>query len=271
MSEKELDGLFGRIIDVHTHVQDELSGPRAEALSRMVRLAEHAGIGRMVLLGNLGGLTSDPTPPPQLVADVNSNTLRAIAEQPDLFIGFCYLNPAHPASFLREETERCIVAGGMRGIKLWIAVKATDPQLDPVMERARELRVPVLHHAWYKATAEVANESTPAEVASLARRFPAVTVIMAHLGGGRERGVLDVADCANLLVDTSGSQPEAGLVEYAVRRLGPQRVIFGSDWPIRDFAAQVGRVLGARLTPEERELVFRGNAERLLALAGEDR
>jgi hypothetical protein len=269
--EKALANLFGRIIDVHTHVQDDLAGPSPGALDRMVRLARHAGIGRMVLLGNLRGLTSDPTPPPQLIADINSNTLWAMAAHPDLFIGFCYLNPAHPASFLREETERCIVAGGMRGIKLWVAVKATDPRLDPVMERAGELGVPVLHHAWYKATPEVANESTPAEVASLARRFPAVTFIMAHLGGGRERGVLDVADCANLLVDTSGSQPEAGMVEYGVRRLGPQRVIFGSDWPIRDFATQVGRVFGARLTPEEQELIFRGNAARLLALAEEGR
>jgi predicted TIM-barrel fold metal-dependent hydrolase len=131
--------------------------------------------------------------------------------------------------------------------------------------------VPVLHHAWYKATAEVASESTPAEVASLARRFPAVIFIMAHLGGGRERGVLDVADCANLLVDTSGSQPEAGMVEYAVRRLGPERVIFGSDWPIRDFGTQVGRVSGAELTPEEQELIFRGNAARLLAPSEEER
>jgi hypothetical protein len=271
VSRGELGELFGRIIDVHTHIQDDLAGPPAAALGRMVRLAEHAGIGRMVLLGNLAGLISDPTPPPQLVADVNSKTLWAMAERPDTFTGFCYLNPAHPASFLQEEMERCIVAGGMRGIKLWVAVKATDPRLDAVMERAGELGVPVLHHAWYKATGEVANESTPAEVATLARRFPAVTVIMAHLGGGRERGVLDVADCANLLVDTSGSQPEAGMVEYAVRRLGPERVIFGSDWPIRDFGTQVGRVLGACLTSEERELIFRGNAARLLAPGEEGR
>jgi predicted TIM-barrel fold metal-dependent hydrolase len=266
---KELGGLFGRIIDVHTHLPDDLEGPSPAALSQMVSLARHAGIGRLVLLGNLRGLTSDPTPSPELIADINSNTLRAMSEQPGLFIGFCYLNPAHPASFIREETERCVVAGGMRGIKLWIAVKATDPRLDPVMERAGELGVPVLQHAWYKAVAEAANESTPAEVASLARRFPAVTVIMAHLGGGRERGVLDVADCPNVLMDTSGSQPEAGMVEYAVRRLGPERVIFGSDWPVRDFGTQVGRVLGARLGPEERELVFRGNAARLLVLGQE--
>lgn len=271
MSRDALAGLLGRIVDVHTHVQDDLAGPSAEALGRMARLARHAGIGRMVLLGNLPGLTSDPTPSPQLVSDVNSYTLRVMAEQPDLFVGFCYLNPAHPASFLQEETERCIVAGGMRGIKLWVAVKATDPRLDPVMERVQELGVPVLHHAWYKAAQEVANESTPAEVASLARRFPRVTFIMAHLGGGRERGVLDVADCANLLVDTSGSQPEAGMVEYAVRELGPERVIFGSDWPIRDFGTQVGRVLGARLRPAEQELIFHGNAMRLLALEESDR
>ena len=93
-----------------------------------------------------------------------------------------------------------------------------------------------------------------------------MTIILAHLGGGRQRGVLDVADVPNLLYDTSGSQPEAGLIEYAVRRLGAERVVFGSDWPCRDYGVQLGRILGADLTGEERYLILRGNAVRVLGL-----
>ena len=135
-----------------------------------------------------------------------------------------------------------------------------------MMKRAQELNIPILYHAWYKAFDQGAGESTPAEVADLARRFPKVTIVMAHLTGDGERGVLDIVDCPNVLIDTSGGQPEAALVEYAVEKLGAERVIYGSDWPIRDFGTQVGRVLGAALRPEEHALILRENARRILRL-----
>lgn len=252
-------------IDVHTHLFTPGDVPSDAELATAVRLARRHGIERLVLLGNITAM-GGPDPSPEAVAAINSHTLGAMARCPDLYVGFCYLNPAHPVSFIEDEIARCVVHGGMRGIKLWIAVKATDSRLDPIMTQAQSLEIPVLHHAWYKATQFAYNESTPAEVAALARRFPQVPVIMAHLGGGRERGVLDAAEVSNVLVDTSGAQPEADLVEYAVRHLGAGRVLFGSDWPIRDLGVQVGRVLGARLTDQERDVILGGNAARLLGL-----
>ena len=256
-------------IDIHTHLRAPGPEPDEQELATALRLARRHGIGRLVLLFNLSAETGAREPTPEIVEQVNTHTLAVCARHPDTYIGFCYLNPAHAPAFIEAEIDRCIVEGGMRGIKLWVAVKATDARLAPVMDRAGALGVPVLHHAWYKQTGYVGNESTPAEVAELARRHPHTTVIMAHLGGVGERGVLDVTELPNVLVDTAGSQPEAGLVEYAVRRLGAHRVVFGSDWPIRDFGVQVGRVTGARLAPEDEALVFRGNALRVLGLSGD--
>ena len=265
---EQLKALFGRVIDIHTHIFDPLPDPSQEQLAKMVRLAHYYGIGRLVMLGNATGMLTAHDPPTQMVSDINRYTLKAMARYPETFVGFCYLNPANPVSFTEEEVDRCIVEGGMRGIKLWVAVKATDRRLDPIMARAQERGVPILHHTWYKATEMGPQESTPADVADLARRWPEVTIILAHLGGGRERGVLDIVDAANLLYDTSGSQSEAGLVEYAVRRLGPERVVYGSDWPIRDFGTQIGRVLAADLSDEEKELILCSTAARVLGLVG---
>ena len=80
------------------------------------------------------------------------------------------------------------------------------------------------------------------------------------------RGVADVQDCPNVLVDTSGSQPEQGIVEWAVAQLGAERLVYGSDVVGRDFGTQLGRVLGARLTARQRDLILGGNACRLLRL-----
>jgi len=253
------------IIDIHTHLAAPGLQPDADEMLRMRALARHAGIEKAVALGNLIAV-GGPHPTPEQIHMVNENTLRAMHAQPDFFIGFCYMNAANPEDFSLAEIERCVVRGGMRGLKFWVAVLATDKRHDALLARAQDLGIPILYHAWYKAFDQGSGESTPAQVADLARRFPKVQIVMAHLTGDGERGVQDILDTPNVLIDTSGGQPESGLVEYAVRRLGAERVIFGSDWPIRDFGVQIGRVKGGKLSSRDAELVFRGNAARILGL-----
>jgi uncharacterized protein len=252
------------IIDNHIHLN--AGGYDETAVQACLSLMDQAGIDRAVYLMALGG--GGPDPAEEDIRASNDIGLELLRRHPDRFAGFCYLNPAHDAEFSLAELDRCVAHGPMRGIKLWIAVHADDPRLDPIMRRAAELDVPVLHHAWYKADQFVFNESSPSEIATLARRHPDVTIIMAHLSGCGPRGVLDIRDCPNVLIDTSGGQPVAGLVEYAVDRLGADRVVYGSDWPIRDFAVQRARVDGADLTPEERALIMGGTMARLLKLEG---
>ena len=259
---------FGHRIDIHVHLADDLDEPHADVLGKAIRLARHYGITRLVLLGNSAALRQSRDPSPDLIRRTNDYTMAVMCHHPDTFVGFCYLNPASPVDFIEREIERCVGRGGMRGIKLWTAVKAVDSRLDPILAGAQRHGVAILHHAWYKQTGYEYNESTPADIANLARRFPRVPIVMAHLAGGGVRGVLDVVDVPNVLIDTSGGQPEADLVEYAVRRLGAHRIVFGSDYPGRDFGAQLGRILGARISEEDKELIVSGNAARVLGLTG---
>jgi predicted TIM-barrel fold metal-dependent hydrolase len=87
---------------------------------------------------------------------------------------------------------------------------------------------------------------------------------MAHLIAGGIRGVLDVVDTPNVSVDISGSQPFAGVVEYALEKLGAKRLLYGSDWPVRDFATQLGKLDIEGLSDADRELIQWGNLHRLL-------
>jgi predicted TIM-barrel fold metal-dependent hydrolase len=251
------------IIDCHTHFPAIDSVYREEDVARCLTLADRAGIDHLIYLFNTvdkGGV--DPTL--QDIRRHNDLGIELTMRHPDRISAFCYLNPSHDVAFLEEELHRCLVEGVCVGIKLWISVHADDFRLDPIMEKASELGVPVLHHAWYKATELVFNESTPAEIAILARRHPDVTIIMAHLAGGGVRGVLDVRDCPNVLIDTSGAQPMSGLVTYAVEQVGADRVVFGSDWPIRDFAVQRARVDDAELPDEVRAKILGGTMQRVL-------
>src|SRR5439155_16058795 len=101
-------------------------------------------------------------------------------------------------------------------------------------------------------------------VAELARRHPRARIVMAHLNGAGLRGIEQIAECPNIVVDTSGGDPESRIVETAVAVLGPQRVVFGSDAPIRHFMVTLGKVLGGELPDPVKQDILWNNAARLL-------
>lgn len=253
------------IVDVHVHHRwTARNGRPTAALERSRQLARLSGIKRVLLLGAVTSYPLDPSP--EQVYEANIYTKKLMDEDPEFYMGACYINPCHEPSLVTHEITRCLCSG-MVAIKLWAAAKASDLRLDPVMQVAAEFGVPVFIHAWHKTTGNSPCESSSSDIAHLARRFPYVPIVMAHLTGVHQRGVLEVADLPNVLVDTSGGQPESGIVEYAVRYLGPQRVLYGSDAPGRHFGTQIGRVLGAQLDAFTKEQILVHNAAALLRIA----
>lgn len=249
------------IIDIHTHPNWERPVEHTEFL---LRQADRYGIERLVLLGAVIG--DDFRPQADELRRVNDLTIDLVRRWPDRLLGFARLNPGLEPAVVRAEIDRCTLGAGLRGLKLLVWPNARDPRVDSALERARELRLPVLYHSWYKTVDYYEGESTPADIAHLAARFPEVTLIAAHLTPAGVRGVDDVAPYPNVCFDTSGAQPFAGVMEYAVSRLGAQRILFGSDAPGRDFSAQLGRIYGARLAADDRQLILGGNARRILGL-----
>lgn len=65
--------------------------------------------------------------------------------------------------------------------------------------------------------------------------------------------------------ELSGSEPVNGYVEMAVRELGAERILFGSDSVGRSFSSQITKVLDAQITEAQKELILGGNLRRLLS------
>lgn len=251
-------------IDVHTHplLRDD-HRDRAGA-AQLIRRAKARGIGHIVVLGDV--LAYGRLPTDAQIRQINDDTFWLMRRYPGYVTGFCYLNPVLGARSVAREVERC-VARGFRGIKLEIANNARDACMRPVMLAAEKHGLVVLQHAWSMTKIRQRRFHTdPEDVATLAGRFPNVRIIMAHLTGCGVRGVLAIKDCANVVVDTSGAAPEAGLVEYAVAQLGAERVLYGSDAPIRDFAVALARITGTRLDATAKRKILRDNARALLRL-----
>lgn len=249
------------IWDVHTHLAGLPGRDPGEKAEHLLRYAARLGIHRVCVFM---GLTWQYDPTPEELAQANREVLEVVKRFPDQVFGFVYLNPNHRDASL-DEFRRHVVDGPMVGIKLWVARRCADPVLDPIIEAAIKYQVPILQHTYLKTTGNLPGESTPEDLATLARRHPEATFIAAHCGGNWELGFRIFRNCPNILVDLSGFDPTAGATEAAVHYLGAQRVVFGSDAPGRSFATQLGKVLGAAISDQDRELILRENLRRLLA------
>lgn len=253
-----------RAIDIHTHpiLKDDRRG-RAGADSLIARAKIH-GIRHIVALGDVLAYGRSPTE--EQLRRINDDTYWLMRRHPGVVTGFCHLNPTLGERAVRRETERC-VARGFRGLKLEIANNARDACMAPLMREAARHGIPVLQHAWSMTKIRQRSFHTdPEDVATLARRWPGVRIIMAHLTGCGVRGVLAVKPFANVVVDTSGAAPEAGIVEFAVEQLGAGRVLYGSDVPIRDFGVALARITGSRIDAAAKQRILHDNARELLGL-----
>jgi predicted TIM-barrel fold metal-dependent hydrolase len=254
-----------RIIDVHTHPVFFKQGRKPAEIRQLITDGRRLGIVHMIVLGDV--LLYGAQPNAAQLRRLNDENARLAREHPDYFTAFVYLNPLLGERATMAEAERCAAQPGFRGIKLEIANNAAHPCMRHVAKAARTFNLVVLQHSWSTTIIkDRQHQSDPADTALFARRHPEVKIIMAHLTGVGFRGVLEAKDLPNLHVDTSGGFPEEGLIEYAVEHLGPDRVLYGSDLPIRENSVTIGRILGADLPAATKQKLLYGNTARLLNL-----
>jgi predicted TIM-barrel fold metal-dependent hydrolase len=248
------------IWDAHCHLSGVPGRTPAERLGQLLEFADRLGIQR---LGVSMGMEWSYDPSPEKLRLDNDEVMTAVRAFPDRAFGFVYLNPNHVEASL-QELDRCVRDGPMVGVKLWVAQRCNTASLDPIVRHAAELQVVVLQHTWLKITGNLPGESTPTDLAELAARHPTVPFIAAHTGGDWEIGIRAFRPQSNVYVDLAGGDPVSGQTEMAVRELGAERVLYGSDAGGRSFASQLAKVHGARLSESARRLILAGNLKRLL-------
>jgi predicted TIM-barrel fold metal-dependent hydrolase len=110
---------------------------------------------------------------------------------------------------------------------------------------------------WYK----------PDEFIAICTRYPKLHVVAYHAGCTYEIADTIITLCRsfpNLWAEINYSSVTGGIVEYLVEGCGEDRVLFGSDQPLRDPRQQLGWVVYSRLPSHVKEKILRGNAEELL-------
>ena len=248
------------IWDLHSHLSGVSGRTPDERMFQLIQFADRMGIDRLCVYMGMKW-TFDPTP--EDFRKQNDEVLQALSHWHHRAFGFVYLNPKYVKESL-DEFNRCVRDGPMVGVKLWVAVHCNDKNLDPIIERAAEMKAVIFQHTWFNPLHAKPGESTPLDMAELAARHPTVPLICGHTGGDWEQGVRAVRAHKNVSVDLAGGDPTAGITEMAVRELGVERVIYGSDAGGRSFASQLGKVFGAQIPEREKKLILGENLRRMM-------
>ena len=248
------------IWDVHTHLSGVDGRTPEERMAQLVRFAERMGVERICLMMGYP-FVEDPTT--EQLRQQNDQTLKALSHYHDRAFGFVYVSTKHP-EFSVKELDRCVKNGPMVGVKLWVAKRCDAKEIDPIIERAIELKTPILQHTWMKVFGNQPGESSPLDLVALANRHPRANFICGHTGGDWQLGIRAIRATKNIVTELAGSDPTTGFVEMAVRELGAERIVFGSDAGGRSFASQIAKVSGANVTDDQKKLILKENLKRLL-------
>jgi uncharacterized protein len=251
-----------RIWDVHSHLEALQGDTPEERVDILLEHMDRLGVERLILSQGFGQYISRPTP--DQMREENDRVMRAVQRIPGRAYGAVFLSPANVEVSL-QEFDRCVRDGPMVSIgELQTDVRCNSPNLDPIVERAVSLKTVIHQHTWIKTTPKEPGESTPYDLVELAKRHPDGNFICGHTGGTWELGIRIIRDSKNIYADIAGSDPTSGFIEMAVRELGADRVIYGSDVGGRSFASQIAKVLGAEIPDSEKKLILGGNVRRLL-------
>jgi predicted TIM-barrel fold metal-dependent hydrolase len=257
-------------IDVHTHVWPDALAKRAltgafpelpqrgdgRVASLQTALTE-AGVDAAVCLGVAGDLKH--------VRAVN----RFAGSLPAPLIGFGSVHPGVDPTELIDDLR----AHRLRGVKIHPVVQGfalDDDRLRPILDALSGEFIAVIHIGG-GGSDRVAGFASPDKLRRLVNSFPRLDIIACHFGGYRmwESAYPQVVGLP-IFLDTSWPPSLAALeahrVVALVQRHGPERIIFGSDWPMADIGEELAAVESLGLPAWQLDAIVGGNLQRLLAL-----
>lgn len=259
------------VIDFHAHVYPRrIAAAASESIGRfydiktdfagdtdtLLKLMDRGGIARAVI--------HSAAMVPSKAGAVNRFIAGEVNAHPGRFIGFGTLHPDMTADEIHAELKNAL-ALGLKGIKIhndMIRVAIDDPKMDKIYDACQDV-CPLLLHMGDRRY----HYDTPSQLPYVLRNFPRLKVIGAHMGGYSQWDeAKEYLKKENVIVDCSSSRfvlGDRGIYDL-IRFFGPDRVLFGSDFPMWDPADELASILRMDFSDEEKEKILHKNAEDLL-------
>jgi uncharacterized protein len=262
------------IIDSHVHMWPDHIAPAVVAsrptgltpmadgtLAGAIRCLDEAGIDMAMALGVAAK------------ASTVARTNEFIGSAPrDRFIPF---GTVHPELSV-DENLRHLRNNGINGVKLhplFQELSFADPRVGDIFAALASAGITVIAHVGAGSSAAANERGAPHHLRTLVDKNPSLKLIACHFGGYHR---LDEAEewmvGSNAFLETSWPPTIAGIdrgrVRQIIARHGADRVIFGSDWPMTNQAAEMAAIRSLGLGPDAEAGILGDNLARLLGLQG---
>lgn len=202
-----------------------------------------------------------------------------VRTDPKRLLAFANVDPLEPDAVAK--LEYWVKERGFRGLKLHPSMQffyPNDQRVYPLYEAATRLGIPVLMHTGRAGQGSRTKYALPIHLDDVALDFPDLPIVAAHCGGGFFEEMYQVAlDHPNIHVECSGLFDVYGNETRDVLKrllapnpygpaIGPERVIFGTDWPTFDQIDYVRLFESLDLSRDDLDKIFGENAAKLLKL-----
>jgi predicted TIM-barrel fold metal-dependent hydrolase len=267
------------IIDFHTHIYPEwvaakilpaakrklkVEVPGTGSPEDLRRMMHAAGVAGSVLLPLAKGREDVPSLNDWIMSVSGGKELTAFGA-------------VHPfMQNLEAELDR-LASWGVKGVKMMPLLQEVypdDTRCERLYEALIEREMILVAHAGRDPLDRQEIFGTPERFARTVECYPEMRLVLAHLGGLRmwddvRRHLLSAGE--NVYFDTAYVSFYMGPEEMAelIREIGPERVIFGSDYPWEEPGRAVEIIKGLGLCEEEKQAILGKNAAALLDVRSE--
>ena len=246
------------VIDGHAHISEKGHSdiviavmPKADAAGVVERNAR-IGVDKTCASGWAGVWTD--------YAIGNETVGQAIQDFPEKIVGYATLDPLYVTDW-ENELKHCYEELGMRGMKPYYPRNKI-----PYNARAYEKwfaygnrhRLFALMHP---------SDNFVTEMEDLAPRYPDISFLLAHSGWSYEvarRHARLAQKFPNVFCEITFTSVTNGVIEFLVREVGSEKVIYGSDTSMRDPIPQFGWVAYADISETDKRNILGRNMRKIL-------
>ena len=210
----------------------------------------------------------------QLIWDVSEDEVLAIAEQaPGRIYGLFGIDPREGMDGVRrlEATVRGTdgVFVGAHLHPYGFGLEVSHRRYYPFYAKCVELDVPVVMQVGHSAERMPSALGRPILIDDIALDFPELTIVGAHTGWPWVEELMAAAwKHRNVYVGTSAHHPrywDPELVRFANGR-GRGKVLFGTDWPVMDYADALAAIDELKLRDDAKQLLVGDVARKIFRL-----
>lgn len=261
------------IIDSHAHIYpDKIAEKATGAIGEFYQIKMEMKSGtaeNLIADGSLAGINRYVVHSVAVTEHQVQAINRFLKEQLDKhkeFIGFMALHQDMTEEQIQEEVDWCI-QNGFKGVKMHPDFQKfyVDGEKAQKIYKIIGNKLPILLHIGDNRY----DYSSPERLVKVAKIFPEVTFISAHLGGySCWDGWKIYKGLNNVYFDTCSSLPfiSSEMARNIIKGLGAERFFFSTDFPMWDAKGELERFNRIDLTENERELILAKNLKKLLKL-----